>query len=34
MNFLQGMLSEDTIKELNEKLGEELLKQVNEKIGD
>lgn len=34
MNFLKGLLSDDTIKELNEKLGEDLLKQVDEKLGD
>ena len=34
MKFLQNLLSEETIKELNEKLGEDLVKQVDEKIGD
>lgn len=34
MKFIKGMLSEDTMKELNEKLGPDLVKQVNEKLGD
>ena len=34
MKFLTGVLSEDTIKELNQKLGDDLLKQVDEKLGD
>lgn len=34
MKFLKNVLSEATIKELNEKLGADLLKQVDEKIGD
>lgn len=34
MKFLQSLLSEETIKELNEKLGEDLVKQVDEKVGD
>lgn len=34
MKFLETVLSEETFKELSEKLGEDLIKQVNEKAGD
>jgi len=34
MNFLQKMLSTETMKELSDKLGEELVKQINDKVGD
>lgn len=34
MKFLHSLLSEETIKELNEKLGDDLVKQVDEKLGE
>lgn len=34
MKFLTKLLSEETIKELNEKLGEDLVNQINQKVGD
>ena len=34
MKFLANLLSEETLKELNEKLGDDLIKQVDEKLGD
>lgn len=34
MKFLQSLLSEETLKELNEKLGQDLVNQVNDKLGD
>lgn len=34
MKFLQSLLSEETLKELNEKLGTDLVGQVDQKLGD
>ena len=34
MKFLTKILSDETLKELNDKLGEELVKQVDAKLGD
>lgn len=34
MKFLESLLSEETLKELNEKLGADLVKSVDDKLGD